>query len=294
MKAVFRKEMADYFSSTRCVILFLLVLFISAITLFAAYTGMRGTSSEGFVFLRLFTTQIPNFPFAFLLTFINFNALFFIPIIGITLGFDAINSEHSGRTLSRVLSQPLFRDSVINGKFFASTTILSMMVGIGILLVSGFGLRMIGVPPTSEEIIRLFLYLVLATVYGAFWVGLSMLFSILFRSMATSLLTSLALWLFFSFGIFIIALVVPQDVSMSVLQFSPSWLCALASTVLIQPQLGAGIVLEIIGSTIKPTPLSLGQSLLMVWPHLVVLVSLTAVCFAVSYVVFMRQEIRAT
>jgi len=294
MKAVFRKEMTDYFSSTRCLILFLLVLFISAIALFAAYTGMRGTSSEGFVFLRLFTIQIPNFPFAFLLTFINFNALFFIPIIGITLGFDAINSEHSGRTLSRVLSQPLFRDSVINGKFFASTTILSMMVGIGILLVSGFGLRMIGVPPTSEEIIRLFLYLVLATVYGAFWVGLSMLFSILFRSMATSLLTSLALWLFFSFGVFTIALIVPQDVSMSVLQFSPSWLCALASTVLIQPQLGAGIVLEMIGSTIKPSPLSLGQSLLMVWPHLVILVSLTAVCFAVSYVVFMRQEIRAT
>lgn len=294
MKAVFRKEMADYFSSTRCLILFLLVLFISAVALFAAYVGMRGTSSEGFVFLRLFTTQIPNFPLAFLLTFINFNALFFIPIIGITLGFDAINREHSGRTLSRVLSQPLFRDSVINGKFLASTTILSMMVGIGILLVGGFGLRMIGVPPSSEEIIRLFLYLVLATVYGAFWVGLSMLFSILFRSLASSLLVSLALWLFFSFGMFIIALVVPQDVSMSVLQFSPSWLCALASTVLIQPQLGAGIVLEIIGSTIKPSPLSLGQSLLMVWPHLVVLVSLTAVCFAVSYVVFMRQEIRAT
>jgi ABC-2 type transport system permease protein len=294
MKAVFRKEMADYFNSTRCLILFILVLFISAIALFAAYTGMRGTSSEGFVFLRLFTTQVPNFPLAFLLTFINFNALFFIPIIGITLGFDAINSEHSGRTLSRVLSQPLFRDSVINGKFLASTTILSMMVAIGILLVSGFGLRMIGVPPGSEEIIRLFLYLVLATVYGAFWVGLSMLFSILFRSMATSLLLSLALWLFFSFGMFIIALIVPQDISLSVLQFSPSWLCALASTVLIQPQLGAGIVLEIIGSTIKPSPLSLGQSLLMVWPHLVILVSLTAVCFAVSYVVFMRQEIRAT
>jgi ABC-2 type transport system permease protein len=294
MKAVFRKEMADYFGSIRCFILFLLVLFVSGVAIFAAFKGMRGTGSEGFVFLRLFTTQIPNFPFAFLLTFINFNALFFIPIIGITLGFDAINSEHSGRTLSRVLSQPVFRDSVINGKFLASTTTLSVMVAIGVLLVSGFGLRMIGVPPGSEEIIRLFLYLVLATVYGAFWVGLAMLFSILFRGIATSLLSSLALWLFFSFGLFIIALALPEGIGVGVLQFSPSWLCALASTALIQPQLGAGIVLEIIGSTIKPSPLSLGQSLLMVWPHLVILVSLTAVCFAVSYVVFMRQEIRST
>jgi ABC-2 type transport system permease protein len=294
MKAVFRKEMADYFSSVRCLILFLLVIFISAVAIFAAYTGMRGTSSsEGFVFLRLFSVQIPNFPLAEMLTFINFNALFFIPIIGITLGFDAINSEHSGRTMSRILSQPLFRDGVINGKFLAATTMLSMMVAIGMLLISGFGLRMIGVPPTSEEIIRLFLYLVLATIYGAFWVGLAMLFSILFRSIASSLLTSLAFWLFVSFGIYIIALAVPQGVAAGLRYLSPSWLCVWGSAALIQPQLGMGLVLEIIGSTIKPSPLSLGQSLLMVWPDLVILVSLTAVCFAVSYVVFMRQEIRA-
>ena len=80
MKAIFRKEMADYFTSIRVLILFLLTLFISGLALFAAYKGIRGTGSEGFVFLRLFTTQIPDFPFAFLLTFGNFNALFLIPI----------------------------------------------------------------------------------------------------------------------------------------------------------------------------------------------------------------------
>ena len=39
--------------------------------------------------------------------------------------------------------------------------------------------------------------------------------------------------------------------------------------------------------------LPFGQSLLLVWPHLVCMVALTAVCFAVSYIGFMRQEIRA-
>jgi len=43
-----------------------------------------------------------------------------------------------------------------------------------------------------------------------------------------------------------------------------------------------------------PNPLSLGQSLLVVWPHLTSLLGLTIVCFAISYIVFMRQEIRAT
>ncbi len=40
-------------------------------------------------------------------------------------------------------------------------------------------------------------------------------------------------------------------------------------------------------------PLALGQSILVVAPHLIFLVALTLVCFAVSYAVFMKQEIRS-
>ena len=39
-------------------------------------------------------------------------------------------------------------------------------------------------------------------------------------------------------------------------------------------------------------PLSLGQSILVVYPHLLVLIAITLVCFGVSYAVFMLQEIR--
>ena len=41
-------------------------------------------------------------------------------------------------------------------------------------------------------------------------------------------------------------------------------------------------------------PLSLDQSILVVGPYLVLLAGLTLVCFALSYIVFMRQEIRST
>ena len=43
-----------------------------------------------------------------------------------------------------------------------------------------------------------------------------------------------------------------------------------------------------------PNPLSLGQSMILVWPNVTGLVSLSVICFAISYVLFMRQEIRAT
>ena len=42
-----------------------------------------------------------------------------------------------------------------------------------------------------------------------------------------------------------------------------------------------------------PTILPFGQSLLLIWPQVVLLVAGTVVCFAAAYVSFMRQEIRA-
>jgi ABC-2 type transport system permease protein len=39
-------------------------------------------------------------------------------------------------------------------------------------------------------------------------------------------------------------------------------------------------------------PLPLGQSIIVVFPHMTALIALTLICFAISYAVFMMQEIR--
>ncbi|GJM76787.1 hypothetical protein HMSSN036_90030 [Paenibacillus macerans] len=41
------------------------------------------------------------------------------------------------------------------------------------------------------------------------------------------------------------------------------------------------------------SPLSLGQSLLLIWPQLTGLLAATMICFGLSYVLFMRQEVRS-
>ena len=304
MKTIFRKEIADYFTSWRVFILFLIIYGISAIGLWSAHQGIRGeVTIEGFVFLKLFTTQGEILPS--LTGFLSF----FVPIIGIALGFDAINREYSSGTISRVLSQPVFRDGVINGKFLAGIVTLSVMMFATILIVSGVGLSMIGVPPTAEEIIRLFLYLFFIIVFGSFWMGLSILFSVITKRIATSLLSSIALWLFFAFFISLIAnaaapLNVETEAEMFrnfemqqlILRFSPNFLFSQVNAVLLQPiMIGSlGVVTMSQVARMIPNPLSLGQSLLLIWPHLTTLLSLTIVCFAISYVTFMRQEIRST
>ncbi len=312
MKAIFRKELADYFTSIRVLVLFALVLLASAAALYADYQGIRGAGAEGFIFLRLFTTSGSVTP-----SLANLLALFFVPLIGIALGFDAINSERTGGTISRILAQPIYRDSVINGKFLAATATLTIMVTTTLLLVAGYGLRMIGVPPNAEEIIRLFIFLVVTVVYGAFWISLSILFSVLFRRIAASLLVAIALWLFLSIFILMVipaianvvapvvegkqeTLLYNVDLQQMLLRFSPNTLFNEATTVLLHPVL-LETSLGMIGALTSgqapymlASPISLGQSLLLLWPHLTSLISLSAICFAISYMIFMRQEIRPT
>jgi len=293
MITIIRKELADYFTSLRCLILFILVLLASAAGLYAAYQGIRGVSLEtGFVFLNLFTTQGESIPS--LVSFIGI----FVPIIGIALGFDAINREYSSGTMSRILSQPIYRDSVINGKFLAGIITLAIMMATTMLIVSGYGLKMIGVAPTAEEIIRLFIYFVSIVVYGAFWMSLAILFSVIIRNLAISLLASIAVWLFF--GFFYTMLIVPAvaksvETLLALMRLSPNTLFEEATMAMLLPHSrGLGILTSGEVSYMIPNPLPLGQSLLLVWPQLTTLIGLAAVCFAVSYIAFMRQEIRAT
>lgn len=307
---VFKKELADDFTSWRFIILFALALLLGVAAIYEAAGSIRGavTGETRFVFIALFTTS-GRTPFSFL-WFIGF----FIPIVGIALGFDAINSEKNNGTLSRLLSQPIYRDAVINGKFLAGVVTIAVMMTTIVLLVAGLGLRMIGLPPTSEEGVRLFFFLIASIIYGAFWLGLAILFSIFLRRIATSALASIAIWIFLFFFMSIIAgvianLVAPAEetlasqirnveVQLMAMRVSPVMVFQEAMAVLLVPgmrTMGQILQLQVGGAAFMlPTPLSLGQSLLTVWPHLVSIIVLTVVCFAISYVKFMREEIRAT
>ncbi len=124
---------------------------------------------------------------------------FFGPLVGLVLGFDTINRERNEGTLSKLLSQPIYRDVVINGKFLAGVVMITVMMASIVLVITGLGLIVMGIIPGLEEIWRIFIYLVISIIYISFWLGVAILFSILFRSTATSALAALAVWIFFSF-----------------------------------------------------------------------------------------------
>ncbi|REJ33514.1 MAG: ABC transporter permease, partial [Bacillota bacterium] len=137
-----RKELADNLLGSRFVILAGLVFVTTLAGLYVAAQTIRNNVGTGvfdqFVFLKLFTTGDPQRQLPSLVSFLAF----FTPLVGLALGFDAINGEESRRTLSRLLAQPIHRDAVINGKFVAGLlTIALMLAGLALLV---FGLRVRG------------------------------------------------------------------------------------------------------------------------------------------------------
>lgn len=307
---VYRKELSDHFSSNKFLILLALIYIAGLSSTYVALSNIREAASslDEHVFLYLFTTGgdvLPSF-----ITFISF----FIPVIGIIFGFDAINSEKNSGNLSRVLSQPIYRDSLINGKFLAGITTLSIIIASIVFIISGVGLLSIGVPPSSEEILRIFFFIFICIFYGGFWMGLSILFSVIMEKTAASILTAIAIWIFLMFFLPIIAnamanAMAPLDgaslsdqirnynIEQSISRISPSTLFTEAIIVILVPVGGNLMFRPLVESDISrmlASPLSLGQSLIQVWPQLVVIVALAIICFAVSYIIFMRQEIRST
>ncbi|RLA83976.1 MAG: ABC transporter [Deltaproteobacteria bacterium] len=302
------KELNDNFSSKRFFIMFLIICFVGIAACYISAQNLRGSLEEfptEQVFLRLFVVSGESIP-----SFASFLA-FFAPLLGVIFGFDAINSEFSQRTVSRILAQPLHRDAWINGKFLAAFVTLAIMLTSIVLIIIGLGIAILGFPPDIGELARIGLFLGVSVVYVGFWLALGVLFSILLDRTVSSALASIAVWIFFSFFIYMLAGVIADKVvplgpkatveawvrhsyvKDLVLRFSPTTIFNEAiSAILIPTYRGLGLMALLSGEEIPSGPLSIGQSLLVVWPQLTVLFAMALICFAISYAVFMRREIR--
>src|SRR5467141_956062 len=190
---VLLKELADHFDSARMLLLALLMVLAAAVPFYSAVEQLRTTTSEDpFLLLKLFNPGGQTLSVVAILGFV-------IPVMAIGLGFDAINSEHNRRTLSRILAQPIYRDALLFGKFIAGLFTVSISLVALWLLVIGLGLVLLGVPPNAEETARAFIFLLVTIAYAGVWLALALLFSIVFRSAATAALVTFGIWLFLTF-----------------------------------------------------------------------------------------------
>ena len=305
--AVVAKETADHLSSARMRILEALVFLTAIAAAYEAIRTIRATIGESpFLFLRLLTLSQEPLP--------SFIALlgFLIPLVAIALSFDAVNGEFNRRTMSRILAQPIYRDALLLGKFLAGLLALTIGLVSLWLLVLGLGLLLFGLPPSTEETVRMLGFLVATIAYGGVWLAVALLFSVLFRAPATAALAALGVWLLFAlFWTVITPLLAnliagpPEGVfgpRLAYLQtqqvidrLSPNTLYAETALALLHPAtraLGPVLISQLQGALLG-APLPVAQSFILIWPQLTGLVAATIVIFVIAYIAFQRQEIRA-
>ncbi|GMQ78585.1 MAG: hypothetical protein BMS9Abin02_1104 [Anaerolineae bacterium] len=156
------------------------------------------------------------------------------------------------------------------------------------------------------------LFLIVTIFFGGVWLALALVFSVVFRQPATSALASLSVWLFFTVFWDILANILARaarpvqaglteeilsqtELAQTLDRFSPNTLYVEATVGLLSPGTRSfGLILPAqLQGMILGAPLPLGESAMLIWPQLTGLIAATILLFALAYVLFQRQEIRA-
>lgn len=311
-RVMVHKEIADNIRSWRFTVLLALIVLTFFGSMYVSLSNIATAVANAkdpdhlFLYLKLLTTTDGTLPpFHVFLNFLG-------ALLGIGLGFDAINSEQNSGTLIRLMAQPVYRDNVLLSKFISALIIVSTLFCSLAMLMIGGGLLITGVHIEPDEILRIFSFIGLSIVYVAFWLSLSILLSVKFKQAATSALTAIGIWLFFTIFYQMIVNMIAKamlpdpafistektlyynNIVLNILRLAPGRLYTDAVTTLLMPSVRSlgPLTMEQLSGAI-PSPLPFKESLMIVWPQVSGLVAATVVCFAWSYYLFMRREIRS-
>lgn len=305
------KELAETLTSVRFAILVVMLAIAAIVPIYAASQEIRDVAEDASgasaLFLALFTLQGETVP-----SFVGLVG-FIAPLLGIAFGFDAINGERAQGTLARLLSHPIYRDDLINGKFVAGLAAIALAVVGTTLVVAGIGMVRLGIVPSLAEVGRMTAWVVVTILYVGLWLAVAMLCSVLVNRAATSALIAIGLWLGLSlFGVMlarIIAGAIGGDATgleatfdtarleQAISVINPGTVYNQATVALLNPGATA-VTIPTLAQAIQlqqqlSTQLSLQQSLLIVWPQVVGLLAAMVLAFVGSYILFLRQEVRA-
>jgi ABC-2 type transport system permease protein len=306
-----RKEVADHIRSWRFIVLLILIVLTFVGAMYVSLSNLKAAVANEndpdrlFLYLKLLTATDGSLPpFHIFMSFLG-------ALLGISLGFDAINAERNNGTLIRLLAQPVYRDNLLLAKFVSALVIVAVLFLSLSLLMIGGGLIITGVRIEGAEFFRILSFVILTVLYVGFWLSLAILLSVKFRQATTSALTAIGIWLFFTvFYRIVVNMIVRSffpdpnfmaqedilfynNVILDLLRLAPSQLYTDATTTLLMPSVRSlgPLTMEQMAGAI-PSPLSVRESILIVWPQVSGLLAATAVCFALAYFWFMRREIR--
>jgi ABC-2 type transport system permease protein len=171
----------------------------------------------------------------------------------------------------------------------------------------------LGFGPGPDEIARIFLFTLLTILYLSVWLAIGLFFSTVTKKIANSMFLSLSAWVFSVVVISILAFllanfIVPTQVSYSgaagtqffsdlqtkyeiassIQRVSPSVLYQEAASLIVavtRSSSSSGVLVSYGSGGAE-------QNLMSIWPHITALAVILVVFFVLSYIIFLRKEIR--
>ena len=315
-----KKEFLDIIGEKKFILIFATLLIVVLVSTFQG--GLTYSSSQSSVGITPgqggnFTRQPGEFviggaqSLSLALSSMDTNFSLVGGVLAIAISFDTINSERQRGSLSTLLSYPIYRDSIIYGKYLGGLMIVSLVSVITFLSGVVVFVSVTGLAMTFDTVIRLLLFFGVSFIYMAFFLAVGLLLSILLKQPSTSLLASMIVWLASiqlipNLGYAIGQILFP--IRMSFTNGRPNFTMqtgfeSLRTIIagLSPSQTYENIVNTFLttstmqfssGSTPTVVSINIQQALMQSLPSLIYFVGLLIAIFAVAYVVFTRQEIR--
>lgn len=194
MKAltVGRKEIADQMNSNKFLIVFGLMLLLTAATAFQGAQSYQDSmdrfqESQNSDSRMGFVPDKPSILDAFTMLTQGVNFPLIGGLLALMLSFNTVSGERDRNTLKLLTSYPLHRDSIISGKFLAGIFTLTVASAASFIVASAIIIGMTGAAVTAAAASRILLMLGGTVVYLSCIYGLGTLLSTVFSDSSTAL-----------------------------------------------------------------------------------------------------------
>jgi ABC-2 type transport system permease protein len=176
---VYRKELSDYVTSKRfVVVLALLVVFTVVNVAVARLPGLTGAGATWFT----------------VVSSLNGSLWLIMPLVGIALGYDSVAGERDKGSIKLLLARPVFRHEILLGKFLAGLVSFIILALAGSLIGYAVGLLQ-GLPALAAPLAVIVGSSMAYSLSALAFYSVSMLFSVFSSKSSRSLLFSIVFFL---------------------------------------------------------------------------------------------------
>ena len=204
---VARKEFIDHITSKKFILILALFLIISAVAMeqgigdynnrledYKEQISQIEEEEEGFY-------PMPKKPsILFIFQRMRWQMPLFGAILAIAMGFDLVTREKESRSLKSLLSHPVYRDEIINGKALGGILALVFAVGIAFLLLFAM-LLLFSIVPDLDEFWRIALFGAVTVLCLLTYFSIALMSSTVSKDSGRSLMYAFVILLILSFGV---------------------------------------------------------------------------------------------